>query len=44
MLFVAALVEGIFRQLVHSVPARYAVAGAFALGWVLYFSLAGRRR
>ena len=44
MLFVAALVEGIFRQLVHSVPVRYAVAAAFALGWALYFSLAGRRR
>lgn len=44
MLFVAALVEGIFRQLVHSVPVRYAVAGAFALAWALYFSLAGRPR
>jgi uncharacterized membrane protein SpoIIM required for sporulation len=44
MLFVAALTEGIFRQRVHSVPVRYAVAGAFAAFWALYFSLAGRRR
>jgi uncharacterized membrane protein SpoIIM required for sporulation len=44
MLFVAALVEGIFRQLVHSVPVRYAMAATFALAWALYFSLAGRRR
>ena len=44
MLFVAALVEGIFRQLVHSVAIRYAVAGAFAAAWALYFSLAGRER
>jgi uncharacterized membrane protein SpoIIM required for sporulation len=44
MLFVAALVEGIFRQLVHSVPVRYAVAAGFAVAWGLYFSLAGRAR
>jgi uncharacterized membrane protein SpoIIM required for sporulation len=44
MLFIAALVEGIFRQRVHSVPVRYAVAAAFAVGWALYFSRAGRRR
>lgn len=44
LFFVAALVEGIFRQRVHAVPVRYAVAGAFALLWALYFSLAGRRR
>jgi uncharacterized membrane protein SpoIIM required for sporulation len=44
MLFVAALVEGIFRQLVHAVPVRCAVAGGFAILWALYFGLAGRPR
>ncbi|HUL60633.1 MAG TPA: stage II sporulation protein M [Anaeromyxobacteraceae bacterium] len=44
MLFVAGLVEGIFRQLVHSVPARYAVAAGFAVLWGAYFALAGRER
>jgi uncharacterized membrane protein SpoIIM required for sporulation len=33
LFFVAALVEGIFRQLVHSVPIRYGVAAAFAVLW-----------
>ena len=44
MLFVAGLVEGIFRQLVHSVAVRYAVAVAFAALWALYFTGAGRER
>lgn len=44
LFFVAALVEGIFRQLVHAVPVRYAVAGAFALLWTVYLSGAGRER
>ena len=44
MLFLAALVEGIFRQLVHSVAWRYAVAASSALLWALYFGLAGRKR
>jgi len=44
MLFVAGLVEGIFRQLVHSVAARYAVAAAFAALWTAYFTGAGRER
>lgn len=42
MLFVAGLVEGIFRQLVHAVPVRYAVASAFAVLWTAYFARAGR--
>jgi len=37
LFLVAALVEGIFRQRVHAVGVRYAVAGLFALGWGLYF-------
>ncbi len=44
LFFVAGIVEGIFRQLVHSVPVRYAVASAFALVWALYLTRAGRRR
>jgi len=44
MLFVAGLVEGIFRQLVHAVPVRYAVAAAFAAVWAAYFTRAGRDR
>jgi uncharacterized membrane protein SpoIIM required for sporulation len=43
MFLVAGLIEGIFRQTVHSVPIRYAVAVATALAWGLYFSLVGRR-
>ncbi|HYD39846.1 MAG TPA: stage II sporulation protein M [Anaeromyxobacter sp.] len=42
LFFVAGLIEGIFRQLVHSIPIRYAVAGATALLWTAYFLLAGR--
>ena len=44
LFFVAGLVEGIFRQLVHSVTVRYAVASAFALLWALYLGRAGRPR
>lgn len=44
LFFIAGLIEGFFRQLVHSVPIRYAVAGATALVWIAYFTLAGRRR
>jgi len=38
MLFVAALIEGFFRQWVLSLPARATTACAFALLWGLYFS------
>jgi len=44
LFFVAGIVEGIFRQLVHAVPVRYAVASAFAVLWTLYFRRAGRAR
>ncbi len=44
MLFIAGLIEGIFRQSVQNVGIRYAVALATALFWASYFSLAGRRR
>ncbi len=42
MFFIAALIEGIFRQTVQSVPIRYAVAGTSLVLLALYFSLAGR--
>lgn len=44
MLFLAALIEGFFRQLVNDVPARWAVAAATTAGWIAYVALAGRRR
>ncbi len=43
MLFIAGLVEGIFRQTVHAVPVRYAVAATFAGLWIWYFTTAGRK-
>ena len=42
MLFLAGLIEGFFRQLVHSVPVRYALIVGSAAAWGLYFALAGR--
>jgi uncharacterized membrane protein SpoIIM required for sporulation len=44
MLFVAGLIEGVFRQTVTSVPIRLTVAGATAAGWIYYFGFAGRGR
>jgi uncharacterized membrane protein SpoIIM required for sporulation len=44
LFFVAGLVEGVFRQLVHAVPVRYAVAGAFAALWTSYLARSGRER
>ncbi len=43
MLFVAALLEGFFRQLVHALPVRYTVVGVTSLGWLAYFVFAGRK-
>jgi uncharacterized membrane protein SpoIIM required for sporulation len=44
MLFVAGLIEGIFRQTVTSVPVRYTVAGGTAAWWIFYFGFVGRKR
>ncbi len=44
MLFIAGMIEGIFRQTVTSVPVRYSVAGATAVWWIFYFGFVGRRR
>ena len=44
MLFIAGMIEGIFRQTVTSVPIRYAVAGTTAVWWLFYFLVVGRGR
>jgi uncharacterized membrane protein SpoIIM required for sporulation len=44
MLFIAGMIEGIFRQTVTSVPIRFAVAGATAIFWGWYFGWCGRAR
>lgn len=42
MLFIAGIIEGVFRQTVLLVPVRYAVAIGSALAWFLYFRTMGR--
>lgn len=37
LFFVAAILEGGFRQLIASTPGRFAVAAATGLGWLIYF-------
>ena len=44
MLFVAAILEGGFRQLVQSTPARLAIGAAAAALWLAYFGICGRQR
>lgn len=44
MLFIAGLIEGIFRQSVQSVPVRYVVASSTAVFWIYYFGFVGRSR
>jgi uncharacterized membrane protein SpoIIM required for sporulation len=44
MFFVAAIIEGGFRQLVQSTELRFAVAALTALVWLAYFIIAGRRK
>lgn len=44
MLLLAGLIEGVFRQIVHSVPVRYTLAAVFALLWTAYLALSGRSR
>ncbi len=44
LFFIAALIEGLFRQLVQSVPVRYSVVGATFAMWALYFAVAGRAK
>ncbi|MCA8944384.1 MAG: stage II sporulation protein M [Planctomycetes bacterium] len=42
LFMIAALVEGFLRQLVHSLPIRYGLAGASLLFWIVYFHRVGR--
>jgi len=42
MLFIAGLIEGIFRQSVTDDAVRYAVAIVTAASWTLYFGWLGR--
>jgi uncharacterized membrane protein SpoIIM required for sporulation len=44
MLFLAGMIEGVFRQTVTSVPIRFTVAGATAAWWIYYFGFVGRGR
>lgn len=44
LFFVAALIEGIFRQLVHAVPVRYAVAFGTAGVLFSYLATSGKER
>lgn len=44
LFFIAGLIEGIFRQTVHDVGVRYAVAAGTAALWIVYFGWVGRRR
>ena len=42
MLFLAALIEGFFRQLVHDQTVRWTVVGITTVLWIAYFGFAGR--
>ncbi len=42
MFFIAALIEGYFRQLVNDMTLRYGLAAVTALFWVYYFGWVGR--
>jgi uncharacterized membrane protein SpoIIM required for sporulation len=44
MLFVAGLIEGVFRQTVTDIRVRYVVAITTFFWWVWYFGFVGRRR
>ncbi|HYO14326.1 MAG TPA: stage II sporulation protein M, partial [Thermoanaerobaculia bacterium] len=44
MFFLAGLIEGFFRQLVHDLTVRWAVVGITLLFWTWYFLFVGRSR
>jgi uncharacterized membrane protein SpoIIM required for sporulation len=44
MLFLAGIIEGVFRQVITDVPTRYVLASVLGAAWVAYFLRAGRRR
>ena len=43
MLFIAGLIEGFFRQMVHSQVLRWLMAGSTGVFWLYYFVHVGRR-
>jgi len=44
MLFVAAILEGVFRLLIASTPWRFAIGSATGLAWLMYYARVGRSR
>lgn len=44
LFFLAGLIEGIFRQLVHNLAVRWAVVGTTTVFWTWYFLFLGRTR
>jgi uncharacterized membrane protein SpoIIM required for sporulation len=44
LFFVAAILEGVFRQLVSSTDLRYVIGWGIGLLWLFYFASAGRRK
>lgn len=44
LFLLAAVIEGFFRQLVQSVPIRYAVVFGTSIAWIAYFGFCGRTR
>jgi uncharacterized membrane protein SpoIIM required for sporulation len=44
MLFVAAILEGVFRQLIASTPWRFAIGTATGIAWLIYFARPFGRR
>ena len=44
LFFVAAILEGVFRQLIANTPGRFAVAAVTAIGWFVYFVRPWRAR
>ena len=42
MLFVAAILEGVFRQLIASTPWRFAIGAATGFAWLMYYRRVGR--
>jgi uncharacterized membrane protein SpoIIM required for sporulation len=44
MLFIAGMIEGVFRQTVTEIHIRYAVAASTALFWLFYYGWCGKSR
>ena len=43
LFFIAALIEGIFRQRVQDLTIRYLVVAGTSVFWILYFGFVGRK-